>query len=123
MITGIGTDICSIPRMQKAIANSYFLHRVFCEPEIEYARSKSGHARHYAAAFAAKEAFAKATGLGLFGVGLKSVWVVRTEYGPKFAYDEELTERLESMGVSNSWLSITHEADLALAFVVMESKR
>ena len=63
MIKGIGVDLCRISRMEKLLYNEHLLKRVFHQAEYDYAMSKANPARHLAASFAAREAFAKATGL------------------------------------------------------------
>ena len=120
MIGGIGIDLCDISRMRKAISREGFLERIFSDEEVAYAESKADPAVHYAAAFAAREALAKATGWGIAGLGLKSCPITRKNDGPKFVFDEELKARLEKMGVTGVFLSITHESGLAAAVVVLE---
>jgi holo-[acyl-carrier protein] synthase len=121
MILGVGTDLCRISRMRKACGNGHFVRKIFSPEEIDYATSKGNGAEHFAAAFAAKEALAKASGLGIFGIGLSGSMVRRTERGPVMIYDGALKEKLEALGVRKCWLSLTHEGDFALAFVVIES--
>ncbi|MDR0764993.1 MAG: holo-ACP synthase [Synergistaceae bacterium] len=121
MIAGVGTDLCAISRMKRAVENDYFVKKIFVAEEIEYAMSRGEPARHFASAFAAREALSKATGLGMFGMGLSAVWVRRTDKGPIFMMDGGTSERLRSRGADKCWLSLTHEGDFALAFVVLES--
>jgi holo-[acyl-carrier protein] synthase len=121
MILGVGADLCRISRMRKVCANEHFVQKIFSQEEIEYARSRGNPAEHFAAAFAAKEALAKASGLGLFGVGLSGSMVKRTKTGPVIIYGRSLEEKFEALGVKKCWLSLTHEGDFALAFVVIES--
>ncbi|MDR0649291.1 MAG: holo-ACP synthase [Synergistaceae bacterium] len=121
MILGIGTDICSVSRMKRACASEHFVRSVFSPEETEYARSKGNPAQHFASAFAAKEALAKASGLGIFGIGLSCVTVRRTESGPVIICSDTLQEKLEARGVKKCWLSLAHDGGFALAFVVMES--
>lgn len=121
MIAGVGADLCAVSRMKRAVENDYFMRKVFVTEEIEYAMSQGEPARHFASAFAAREALAKATGLGMFGMGLSSAWVRRTDRGPIFMMDDETAEKLKSQGADKCWLSLTHEGDFALAFVVLES--
>ena len=66
MIKGIGIDLCDIERMKKAAARAGFVERLFSKNEIAYAGDRADAALHYAAAFAAKEALAKA-GAGGWG--------------------------------------------------------
>ena len=68
MIVGIGTDVVDVPRIQHSFDEygERFLQRVFTNTEIEYCEG-FGETRflHYAARFAAKEAFSKAIGTGM----------------------------------------------------------
>lgn len=121
MIVGIGTDLCSISRMKEATKNDHFVGRIFAREEIDYALSKGDPAKHFASAYAAKEALAKASGLGMFEMGLNSSWVRRENDGPVLMCDNSLRERLGKRRVQKTWLSLTHEGDFALAFVVLES--
>lgn len=67
MIVGIGTDLCRISRMEKALASPAFFHRVFGPEEQALLERRTGAGRLATAAanFAAKEAFLKAAGVGL----------------------------------------------------------
>ena len=121
MIIGIGTDLCSISRIRKAIENEHFIKKIFSDEEVEYSSSKGDPAKHYASAFAAKEALAKASGLGMMRMGLRSSHVRRTDNGPVIICSDELQRELNRRGVSNIWLSLSHDGDFALAFVILES--
>jgi holo-[acyl-carrier protein] synthase len=60
MKLGIGTDIEEVARFTKAIRKRTFLLRTFSKKEIEYCQAKGSPERHFAGAFAAKEAAFKA---------------------------------------------------------------
>ena len=120
MIRGIGIDLCDIERMRKMLERGAFAKRVFSAEEIEYAGKGGLAAAHFAAAFAAREALAKAGGWGLASIGLDACIVRRTESGPVFVFSEAFKRRLEERGVKNVFLSITHEAGVAAAVVVLE---
>lgn len=120
-IKGIGVDLCDIARMKKALQQEGFALRVFSDEEIAYAEKHAEPARHFAGAFAAREALAKAGGWGLGPMGLKSCRVERTETGPRFVFDETFAARLVAEGVTHAHLSISHEAGVAVAMVVLES--
>lgn len=66
MITGLGIDIVEIDRIQRVVEKwtEKFLQRIFTDSEIAYCQSRVNASQHFAARFAAKEAFAKATGTG-----------------------------------------------------------
>jgi holo-[acyl-carrier protein] synthase len=124
MIVGIGTDLCSVPRMRRAVANGRFVEKVFSREEIRYATSRGDPALHFASAFAAKEALAKASGLGMFGLGFTGAWVRRTDRGPVIEMDGEIAAKLSGGdGSVKCWLSLSHDGDYALAFVVLEVAR
>ena len=60
MKLGIGTDIEEVTRFTKAVRSRTFLLRTFSKKEIEYCQAKGSPERHFAGAFAAKEAAYKA---------------------------------------------------------------
>ena len=73
MIAGVGMDLCGVERMRKACESEAFCRRVFTEAELSYAAGKKSRACHLAAAYAAKEAFAKAIVPVFFAVSSASV--------------------------------------------------
>jgi len=86
MIIGIGSDLCDIRRMERAIARfgDRFLARVFTEAERERAmrRTEKLRAPTFAKRFAAKEACAKALGTGFSsGVFMSDLGVVNQPSG------------------------------------------
>lgn len=122
MIVGVGTDLCLISRMRKVILSQRFIEKNFVPEEIEYAQRHGDPALHFASAFAAKEAFAKAGGWGLSKIGLKNCWVERTEEGPFLRWSESLNEKISELRGIRCHLSLSHEGDFALAFVVLEEQ-
>ena len=63
MITGIGIDLIDVERIKKLIEkNPRFIQRIFTRKEIHYCQNKVNKYQHFAARFAAKEAFFKALG-------------------------------------------------------------
>jgi len=64
MIIGTGVDIIEVGRLRRAVDRwgNDFLHRVFTEEELMYARARSSAYQHLAGRFAAKEAVFKAMG-------------------------------------------------------------
>ena len=57
MILGIGTDLCSIERIEQSLERfgERFVHRCFTETERRRAAGRVGRAAPYATRFAAKE--------------------------------------------------------------------
>ncbi|TXH60848.1 MAG: holo-ACP synthase [Bacteroidia bacterium] len=123
MIIGIGTDIINVDRVEQKISkNQGFLEWVFATNEIEYCKTKTYPFQHFAARFAAKEAFFKALGTG---------WTQQTFFNEvSIVNDEKGKPSIELLGTTAetlSWLkhkkihlSISHEKDYAQAFVVIE---
>ena len=122
-IRGIGTDICAVSRMEKAIRQQHFYERVFFENERAYLEKKeNARAQSAAAMFAAKEAVSKALGTGFIrGIMPWTIEVTHDENGkPGVVLHDAAKERLEAMGGAHIHLSLTHEGDTAMAFVVSE---
>ena len=124
MIHGIGTDLVSIQRIEDALFRhgDRFLHRILAEGEVaEYAQS-SQPARFLAKRFAAKEAFSKAWGTGIGeAVGWHDVAVAHDAHGkPLIAPSDTLAAKFLQEKIVAAHISISDEADHALAFVVLE---
>ena len=122
MILGIGTDLCSISRMSRALRSNHFRDAIFHEDEIAYASAQALPARHFASSFAAREALAKATGISTFSIVLKGAWIIRTKNGPCFRYTSEIASLIGKKGIQKAWNSLSHEDDLAAAFVIVEGE-
>jgi holo-[acyl-carrier protein] synthase len=124
MIIGVGNDILEVARMERELeqGGSEFRDGVFAAGEIAYCERKRYPARHYAARFAAKEAFFKALGTGLSdGLSWLEVGVNRGPAGePGLVLSGETARLAKRRGVERAFLSLTHTADLAMATVVLE---
>ena len=122
-IVGIGVDMCAISRIEKAIARERFLLRVYTEGERAYLMEKNKtRAQSAAAMFAAKEAAAKALGTGIAqGVCFEQIEVTHDELGaPGLRLTGAALERMHALGAERMLLSLSHEGDMAVAFVVMQ---
>ena len=64
-IIGIGVDILKNNRLKKLIKNKLFLERIFTYQEQKSSSTLKNKLNYYSKRFAAKEAFSKATGLGI----------------------------------------------------------
>lgn len=124
MIYGVGTDIVEASRVERLLERfgARFAARVLTP--LEHVRF--GHSRRPAAylalRFAAKEAFSKAVGTGFRApVLLSRISVVQDALGkPGFAFHPTLAALLAARGVTGHHLSLTDEAGLAFAVVVLE---
>ena len=123
MIKGIGVDIIDIPRIKKMVAKgSRFFEKVFSETEIDYCRSKYRQEVHFAARFAAKEAFFKAMGTGWrYGMKWQDISVENDRLGkPEIKLSGKTLENFKKNQFNLINLSISHTRDYAVAFVVIE---
>jgi holo-[acyl-carrier protein] synthase len=121
MIAGIGIDIVEIARIEKALERPRFAQRMFTEGER--ARIEQRGAKTASGLFAAKEAVAKALGSGFDGFGPTDVEILWDEAGrPHCRLTGGAERRLEAIGGGAVFLSITHDAGVAAAVAVIESK-
>ena len=131
MIIAIGSDLCSIERIQASLDRfgERFERRVFTEVErARAARRPLTRAGTYAKRFAAKEAFSKAVGTGFKrGVFMKDIGVVNAPSGaPTLALTGGAAARLEALTPQGHMavvhLTLTDDHPWAQAFVVIEAR-
>lgn len=123
MVRGIGVDIIDIPRIKKVIgSDGKFVEKVFTENEIRYCQAKFRKEMHYAARFAAKEAFFKAMGTGWRnGMKWTEISVENDELGkPGISLCGKTLENFNKNNMSHISLSISHTNEYAVAFVIIE---
>ncbi len=129
MIFGIGTDIAKVSRFEKWVRAPKMLLRFFNECEIIRTENESIQKRlgflceHYAARFAAKEAFSKALGTGFVGLELSDFGIKKNEEGrPEFFFGERTAELIKKRCGSGAkvFVSISHEKEYAVSFVTIE---
>lgn len=122
MIYGIGTDITDVPRIQRSYEEygERFLKRVFTPEEIDYCE-RFGETRflHYAARFAAKEAFSKSIKTGMRdGMSFTSVGIRNLPSGePTIVLSDAMAERFGHMRIH---VTLSHTTTVAVAVVVLE---
>ncbi len=124
MIIGVGTDIVSVARVEKACEKESFLRAVYTEQEQTYARSRGkGEIETLAGMFAAKEAVAKALGTGFNGFFVKDIEILHNEAGqPQVAYHGQASVVVRKNGIDMTHLSISHEREMAVAYVIVERR-
>lgn len=124
MIYGTGVDIVDISRFERFLAegNDAIFRRLFSDREIDYCAGKKRSAQHYALRFAAKEAFFKALGTGLRdGLSWRDVEVVNDPLGkPSLQLQGKAQEIVANHSIRNSFLSLSHDGNMAIAMVVLE---
>jgi holo-[acyl-carrier protein] synthase len=124
MVVGLGIDVASVARIRRALERhgDRFWQRILTEHEQADLASRPDRAVALAGRFAAKEAAAKALG------GQPDVWwhdiEVRSNArgGPQMAFRGTATDHAARLGVRCIWVSITHDAGVAAAVVVLDSE-
>jgi holo-[acyl-carrier protein] synthase len=122
MIIGLGIDVCSIERMRRALERhgDRFFARICTEAERGDLKGRDMPTA-LAGRFAVKEAFAKALE-GAKGVGWHEVEVRRAPNGrPVLELKGNAIAMVQSFGADTWHVSITHDAGVAVAVVILES--
>jgi len=123
MITGIGIDMIEVERVATKIGKeSGFRELVFSKNEITYCESKAKKFEHYAARFAAKEAFLKALGTGWKnGTAFNEIEITGDDLGkPELVLLGETAKFVAEMGAIKISVSLSHLKNIASAVVVIE---
>jgi holo-[acyl-carrier protein] synthase len=135
MILGVGTDIVKVDRFKSwlTLDKEKFLH-IFSKEELKFClKNEKLDLQSLASRFAAKEAFYKALSSALIKLNLnkkdfyfffscKNVEILKEEWGvPKFkinwfAFENKIGIKIPNLNVD---LSISHEKEYAVAFVVI----
>jgi holo-[acyl-carrier protein] synthase len=115
MIVGVGIDVVDIARFADSLKRTPELaNRVFTEAE------KSRNVASKAARFAAKEALAKALGAPS-GLHWQDAEVVSGDDGkPTLDVRGSVAERCAELGVERLHVSLSHDAGIASAVVILE---
>ena len=130
MIHGIGTDICDIRRIRATLARrgERFAEKVLGPRELAEFRSRRDRVQargeaYLASRFSAKEAFAKAIGLGLrWPMTWRACEILNAKSGkPQIELTGELAEWFSARAL-RAEVSVSDEVDFAVAFVIVESK-
>jgi holo-[acyl-carrier protein] synthase len=123
MIIGLGTDIVELARIE-TIFNKFghhFVKKILSSAEI--AALPIRPAAYLAGRFAAKEAAVKALGTGFSGgIGPRDIEIACNAQGtPCLRFFNQADARARALGVTRSFLSISHERSVAVAVVVLEA--
>ena len=126
MIYGIGVDLVSISRVERVIRRwgDRFVDRVFTPGEAEICYRRATPFSAFALRFAAKEAVAKALGVGLRimagdGVNWHDVETLPDPKGKPIVHLHGRAATLAAaLGLTDWSISLSHGRDVAVAFVV-----
>jgi holo-[acyl-carrier protein] synthase len=126
VIFGTGIDTIEVDRIRNAIETygEQFLKRIYSEEEVAYCNWKPNSYEHFAARFAAKEAFSKALGTGWRrGFIWREVSVRNLRTGQPFIHlyptMQERAERLIGREF-RIHVSLTHTKQMAEAIAMIE---
>ena len=123
MIFGIGTDLIEVERvahkMEKKIG---FKELVFYPNEIIYCEARTYKYEHYAARFAAKEAFLKALGTGWRnGTAFNEIEIYNDEEGkPEIRFHGITAKTIADLKLGKIFVSLSHLKTMACAMVIIE---
>ncbi|MGJ7032009.1 holo-ACP synthase [Niabella hirudinis] len=123
MITGLGLDVIETERVAEKIQKEQgFRELVFSPEEIGYCEPKAHKYEHYAARFAAKEAFFKALGTGWTGgTAFNEILILGDENGkPVISLKGQTAETLQHINLKKVQLSLSHLKTIAAAVVIIE---
>ena len=118
----VGTDIVEVERLARSLRRQpAFATSVFSDEERLYCDAQARPAQHYAARFAAKEAFLKAVGHGVLdGVALPEIEVVRApREAPALRLGPSAAAALADAGGRQALVSLSHDGGMAVAFVMV----
>ena len=128
MILGLGSDLSDIRRVAETLARcgDRFRNRIFTEIERTRSDRKPDFAASYAKRFAAKEACAKALGVGIRGIAWREMGVVNLKTGrPTMVLTGKAAERLARMTPPGMeaviHITLTDDHPYAQAFVIIEA--
>lgn len=124
MVAGVGVDLVEVGRVEVALKRwgERLKGRLFTQREREEAARSPYPFASLAARFAAKEAFLKALGSGLFRVPFKEIEVMREPSGrPRLELHGSAAGLCRQRGVKGVHLSLSHEGGMAIAVVVLEA--
>ncbi|MGL4338908.1 MAG: holo-ACP synthase [Rhodoglobus sp.] len=121
MIVGVGVDVVDIARFERSVIRTPALQsRLFAESE-QFTGSRPLPLRSLAGRFAAKEALIKALG-DSSGVRWHDMRVVSDERGkPSFELHNAAQLIARSKAITDIHLSLSHDAGIAIAYVIAES--
>jgi holo-[acyl-carrier protein] synthase len=125
MVAGLGIDMIEVERITNNIGKEAgFRELVFSKNEINYCETKTNKFEHYAARFAAKEAFFKAMGTGwMSGTAFNEIEIKNDEQGkPELILLGQTAIAVNKNGGIKISVSLSHLKTFASAVVIIEKQ-
>ena len=124
-ILGIGVDIIENKRIKKSIKNDKFKNRIYSSKELNQSTLTTNKISFFSKRFAAKEAFAKALGIGIRNnLNFKDIEIINDKLGkPYFVKNKKISKMIQkNFNVKNfdCFLSISDEKNYSTAFVIIQ---
>ena len=124
-IIGIGVDIVNNNRIKKLIKNKSFIKRIFTNYEQKSSCNLKNKLNYYSKRFAAKEAFSKASGLGISkNLHFKNIEIKNNKKGRPSINIQPLTKKFlkKKFNVKSfkTNLSLSDEKNYSIAYVIIE---
>ena len=125
-ILGIGVDIIENKRIKSSIRNHKFKDRIFSPKELKQSILSKDKVKYFSKRFAAKEAFAKALGIGFRNnLNFKDIEIINDKLGkPYYAKTKKITKLIKKefkVKSFNCFLSISDENNYSTAFTIIQS--
>ena len=120
MIFGIGLDIVAVNRVKN---NAILANKILTKSELAVFASTNNANSYLAKRFAAKEAFVKATGLGIAKIGLHNIEVLNDNLGKPYIKILNPAKAVLAELIGSEYkifVSIADEKDYAIAQVIIE---
>ena len=124
-IIGIGVDIVNNNRFKKLVKNKKFIDRIFTDNEQKISAKFKNKLNYFSKRFAAKEAFSKATGLGISkNLNFRHIEIKNNKKGKPLIYLNKSTlnylkKKLNVRSFKVN-LSLSDEKIYSIAYVVIE---
>ncbi|MDX2175463.1 MAG: holo-ACP synthase [Candidatus Sumerlaeia bacterium] len=124
MVVGVGVDLIEAERITEALGRhpERMKARLFTDGEQAYCEGRHTPALHYAARFAAKEAFSKAVGTGFTGnLKWREIEIENLPGGePVLRLHGVAAELAARRGADRCHVSLSHSRGMAVAVVLLE---
>ena len=122
---GIGVDIIDNRRIRSLLKNRSFIIRTYSKNEILVSKKILNKTNFFSKRFAAKEAFAKALGVGFRNnLNFKDIEIINDKLGKPYYLItnkiKNLIKRKKKVNNFKLFLSISDEKDYSVAFAIVQ---
>ncbi len=126
-ILGIGVDIIQNSRIKSLVKNKIFINRTFGKKEIKLSLMTKNKTNYFAKRFAAKEALAKAFGIGFRkNLNFKDIEILNDKIGKPYYLRSKKIDKIIKKRFNvkkyDLFLSISDEKDYSVAFTILQKK-